>query len=225
MPASRPKFAYLAGVRDGLPFMLIVAPFGMVFGVLAMEAGLSLAETMGFTMLVTAGASQVAALQLMSENAPLAVIVATALAVNLRMAMYSAALAVHLGPAPLWKRATVAYLNFDQTFAQSVARYEAEPGMTVPQKVAYFLGVATPITPTWALATLAGASAGRNVPGWLALDFAVPITFLAIVAPMLKSAAHVAAAVTSVVLALSLAWMPYNAGLLVAGLAAMGRRA
>lgn len=221
MASSREKSEYVRGVVDGLPFVLVVAPFAVVFGVVATEAGLSFGQAMGFSVLVVAGASQMAALQLITENAPFLVIVATALAVNLRMAMYSAALQPHLGAAPLWQRAVVAYLNVDQTFAQSVAAYEARPGMTLAGKLGYFFGVASPVFPVWYAGTVAGTLAGRQVPDWLALDFAVPITFLAIAAPMLKTLAHVAAAFTSAVLALLLAGLPYGTGLLAAGLAAM----
>ena len=221
MASSRPKSAFRAGIRDGLPFVLVVIPFSMVFGVVAVEAGLTLAETMGFSVLVIAGASQMAALHLMTESAPFLVIVATALAVNLRMAMYSASLAPHLGAAPFWKRAVVAYLNVDQTYAQSMVRYESTPEMTLSEKLGYFVGLAAPIFPLWYAGTVVGAVVGGRFPDWLALDFAVPITFLALIAPMLKTLAHIAAALTSVVLALSLSWLPYNSGLLLAGLLAM----
>ena len=87
MPATTTKSAFLAGVRDGLPFIVMVVPFAMLFGVVAIEAGLTLAQTMGFTILVIAGASQFAALQLMVENAAIGFILFAALALNLRMAM------------------------------------------------------------------------------------------------------------------------------------------
>lgn len=221
MPSSRPKSLYWQGFRDALPFTLIVAPFAIVFGVVATEAGLSLAQTFSFSILVVAGASQFAALQLMIENAPILVIVATGLAVNLRMAMYSASLAPHLGAAPLWQRALIAYLCVDQSYAMSHAKYEATPDLVLHDKVRYFFGVASPVIPIWYLMTLVGAVLGQSIPPAWSLDFAVPIAFLAIVAPMLRTVAHVAAALTSVLLALALFWMPLNLGLLLAGLAAM----
>ncbi|MFT6271735.1 MAG: putative branched-subunit amino acid permease, partial [Dinoroseobacter sp.] len=101
MPATIPKSAFWLGFRDSAPFVVVVAPFALVFGVIATEAGLNLAEVMGFTFLVIAGAAQLTALQLMTENAPTVVVLVSALAVNLRMAMYSASLAPHLGNAPL----------------------------------------------------------------------------------------------------------------------------
>ena len=82
-------------------------------------------------------------------------------------------------------------------------------------------GTCTPVVPMWVGGTLAGALIGKSIPDDYALDFAVPITFLALVAPMLRTGAHVAAAVVAVVLALLLAGLPYNLGLLVAALGGM----
>ena len=221
MASSRPKSLYWQGAREAAPFIIAIAPFSIVFGVLAVESGLTVAQTIGFSFIVVAGASQFAAVQLMTEAAPFVVIVATALAVNLRMAMYSAALAPHLGTAPLWQPAIVAYLNVDQTFAMSVARYEAEPQLKMPQRIAYFLGLSSSILPTWFSGTIIGAVAGQRIPEGLSLDFAVPITFLALAAMMLRTLAHWVAALTSVVVALALYWVPVNLGLLIAAGVAM----
>ena len=92
MPASTVKRNFRTGVLHAIPFLLVVAPFAMLFGVVATEAGLPLLETMAMTSLVIAGASQFTALQLMSDGAGVAMAAATALAVNMRMAMFSAAL-------------------------------------------------------------------------------------------------------------------------------------
>lgn len=212
---------YWAGFRDGLPFILMAAPFAMVFGVIATDAGLTLAQGMGFSVLVIAGASQFAAIQMMIENASVAFVLLAALAVNLRMAMYSAALVPYLGAAPLWKRALVSYLNFDQTYIVSVARYESRPEMTVPERFAYFFGVATPIVPFWVGMTMVGMVAGAAIPEAWALDFIMPIMFLAMVAPMVKSLAHVAATCVSISVALALIGLPSGTGLLIAAGAAM----
>jgi predicted branched-subunit amino acid permease len=215
------KSAYWAGFRDGTPFILMAVPFATLFGVIATDAGLTLAQAMGFTILVIAGAAQFAAIQLMVENASIAFVLLAALAVNLRMAMYSASLVPYLGKAPLWQRAFIAYLNFDQTYITSIARYEARPEMTVQERVSYFLGVATPITPFWFGMTLVGILAGQAIPDAWALDFIMPIMFLAMVAPMLKSLAHVAAAAMSVSVGIALVNMPAGTGLLIAAGSAM----
>lgn len=221
MAAGTAMSSYWRGVRDGLPFLAVIGPFAMLFGVLATEAGLAVHETMGFSIVVIAGAAQFTALQLINENAPTLVIIASALAVNLRMAMYSASITPHLGRLPLWKRAIAAYFLVDQTYAQSVLDYEKHPDQTTTQKFAYFLGVVTPICPPWYAFTLLGALLGESIPASLGLDFALPIAFLAMIGPMLRTPAHRIAALVAVVLALAFAWLPYNAGLLVAGLGGM----
>ncbi|OIP83861.1 MAG: branched-chain amino acid transporter AzlC [Rhodobacterales bacterium CG2_30_65_12] len=221
MTRSNPKSLTLRGMADGLPFVLVIGPFGLLFGVVATEAGLNLAETMGMTVLVIAGAAQFAALQQMVADTPIVMILATALAVNLRMAMYSASLTPWLGKAPLWKRAAVAYLMVDQVYMLAHLKYERDPGLSLADRLRYYFGTMIPIGPAWYAATFTGALVGQAIPPEFALDFAVPITFLAMIAPMMKTLAHLAAAATSVLAALAFAGLPYGTGLLVAAAAAM----
>ncbi len=209
------------GCLASAPFAIVVAPFALLFGVVATAAGLNLAQVMLFSFSVFAGASQFAAVQLMQDQAPVLVILATSLAINLRMVMYSVALAPHLGAAPLGTRALIAYFLVDQSFAASQAEFEARPERSVGEKVAFFFGTVLPIAPLWFGASLAGALLGEAIPESYALDFAVPITFLAMTAPMLRSVPHVIAAGVSIAGALLLAWMPFGTGLLVAAVLAM----
>lgn len=213
--------AFWLGFRDALPFLIVIVPFGVLFGVVAAEAGWGLAEMMGMSVMVIAGASQFTALQLLSEHAPLLIVIATSLAVNLRMAMYSAAMAEHVGALPFWKRALVAYTLTDQSFGVAINRFTLQPQASRGWKVAYYLGVSVPVCGPWYAATWLGAVAGEAIPEGLALDFAVPITFLALVGPGLRSLPHLAAALVSVVVSLALAWLPYNLWLLVAAVLAM----
>jgi len=218
---STERSAFATGVVDVLPFVVMVVPFATLFGVVAIEAGLSLAQTLSFSILVIAGASQFAALQLMLENAAIGFILAAALAVNLRMAMYSAALAPHLGAASLLQRAFIGYLNFDHSYVLAVAKYEDQPDMPLRARVAYFFGVSLTIAPLWCLFTYIGAEIGVWIPTHWEVSFVLPLAFLSTVAPMLKSPAHIAAAGVSIVLALALAGLPSGSGLLIAALCAM----
>ncbi|WP_371156700.1 AzlC family ABC transporter permease [Jannaschia sp. 2305UL9-9] len=215
------KSPFGKGVAHGLPFIVIMVPFGVLFGVLATEAGLSLAQVMAFSSLVIAGASQFTAVQLLTDGVPTAIVILSALAVNLRMAMYSAALTPHLGPAPLWQRCLIAYILVDQVYALAQSAYDERPTWTVADKAAYLGGVAVPVFPAWVGATLAGAVLGARIPESWSLDFVLPLAFLALVGPMLKSRAHVTAALVSVTGALVLSWMPWNLGLIVAAILAM----
>ncbi|WP_259918111.1 AzlC family ABC transporter permease [Jannaschia sp. M317] len=209
------------GMAKGFPFVVILVPFGALFGVLATEAGLTLTQVMAFTSLVIAGASQFTAIQLMVDDVPAAIVILSALAVNLRMVMYSASLAPHLGPAPAWQRVIIAYLLVDQTYALSQSAYDDNPAWSLRDKVAFFAGTALPVFPAWVGSTLIGALLGAQVPESWSLDFALPLAFLALVGPMLRTRAHVVAALVSVTAALALAWVPWNLGLIFAALLAM----
>lgn len=213
--------AYFRGIRAAAPFIVVMVPFGMLFGVVGTEAGLSIVEVMTFSIVVIAGASQFTAVQMLAEQTPTVIVLVTALAVNLRMAMYSAALTPHLGQAGTGARALVAYCLNDQTFAAAFTEYERRPEATLGQKIAFFLGASTPVCPLWVGSTFAGAKLGTQIPPAFALDFAVPITFLALVAPMLRTPAHLAAAGVSITLTLALSFLPYGSGLLVAATLAM----
>ena len=219
--ASPKTKAFLRGCLASAPFIIVVVPFALLFGVVATEAGLDLFKVMLFSVSVFAGASQFAALQLMQEQAPVLVILATSLAVNLRMVMYSVAVAPHLGGAPLGTRVLMAYFLVDQSFAASTVEFEKRPEQSIGEKVAFFFGSVAPIAPLWFGASMAGAMIGQTIPPEYALDFAVPITFLAITAPMLRSIPHVISAGVSILVALLLAGMPYGTGLLVAAVLAM----
>ncbi len=221
MARSDTMSSYGRGVRNGIPFVVVVSPFAMLFGVLATEAGLSIFETLGFSFIVVAGAAQFTAIQLMTDGAPTLVVLVSALAVNLRMAMYSASITPHLGALPLWKRAIAAYLLVDQTYTSSAMEFEERPDLTLSQKFAYFLGVATPIIPPWYIFSLLGALMGTAVPLELGLDFALPIAFLAMISPGLKTRAHRAAALVGALGALGFVWLPFNLGLIVGAILGM----
>ena len=219
-PTSK-KSAYWLGYRDNIPFWLIVAPFGLLFGVVATEAGFSILQTMIMTSFVVAGSSQFTALTLLQDDAPTFIILATSLAVNLRMAMYSAALVPHLGRAPLGIRALFAYFLVDQSYATSINIYSDNPEMTLPQKCRYFMGSFACLLPVWIFSTLIGALLGTKIPPEYALDFAMPICFIALSAPMMRSLPHFIAALVSMIGTLVFISAPYSTGLLMAAFLAM----
>ncbi|WP_136636592.1 AzlC family ABC transporter permease [Pseudooceanicola onchidii] len=218
---TTPQAAYWQGFRDGLPFLLVIMPFSVLFGVVATEAGLNVLEALTFSVVVIAGAAQFTALHLLQNDTPTLIVILSALAVNLRMAMYSASLTPHLGAAPIWQRALVAYFTVDQSYALSIVTFDKRKDWGVAQKVAYFFGTVTPICPMWYLMTIVGALIGSTIPPEFALDFALPITFIAMIAPMLRSVPHLIAAGASVTGSLLLAGLPLNMGLLLAAVIGM----
>lgn len=209
------------GIVQALPFLLVLVPFGLLFGVLSAESGLDLAQVMGFSTLVLAGASQFTAVQLLNDQAPTIVVIISALAVNLRMAMYSASLVPWLGEATPRQRGLVAYLLIDQTYALSIQHYETHPRLRMDQRIAYFIGTAICSCVPWLFASAIGFRVGRAIPESWALDFALPITFLAMIAPMLRTPAHIAAAAVSIIAALVFSTLPSGLGILLAAPLAM----
>jgi branched chain amino acid efflux pump len=218
---TRAGRAFWRGFWDCAPFMIIVLPYSMVFGVVARDAGLAVYEVMAMSVLVIAGASQFTALTLMQENTPVLVILLASLTVNLRMAMYSAALVPHLGHLRLRMRALIAYMMVDQSFALSHKKYAEEPSMPRDAKAAYYFGALTAVAPLWYIGTFTGAVIGQAIPPMFSIDFAVPVCFIAMTAPMLKTPPHIVAAFVSVVAAMIFSWLPFNLWLIAAAAFAM----
>ena len=221
MTTTTTKSAYLQGLRDGAPFVFVASPFALLFGVVAREAGLGIVEVMAFSTVVVAGAAQFTALQLLQDNAPTLLVIFSALAVNLRVAMYSAALTPYLGAAPLWQRVFAAYLLVDQAYALSHGKFDRSPDMTVSGRMAYYFGACTLVMIAWFAFSYIGAAAGARLPVEIPLDFALPIAFLSMVGPMLRTIPHVVAALCAIAGSLLAASLPYSLGLMVGGLAGM----
>ncbi|MEM1384302.1 MAG: AzlC family ABC transporter permease [Pseudomonadota bacterium] len=208
-----------AGATAALQVVVAVIPFGMIFGVVATEAGLNLWQTMAMTVIVIAGASQFVALEFLTDGAPAAIAVLAGSIVNLRMAMYSATLATYWTGVPMRWRLPAAFVLHDQSFALSIARQRAFPAESVSDRLGYFLGVGVLTSSVWVVATYAGASLGSQIPAEWGVEFAVPVTFLAIAVPLIRTRADWAAALVAGALAILLSDMPYGTGLLIAAAA------
>lgn len=201
------------GVRDVSPLLLGVAPFGLVAGIAAVNAGLDLSQALGMSVVVFAGASQLAALDLIGNDAPLSVVVVTATVINLRMLMYSASIAPYLRDLSAKWKGGLAYLLTDQAYALSVANYRSERSF---DRKAYYLGVALTLWVVWQLTTATGVFLGTGVPDAWGLEFAVPLVFLALLVPAMEDGPTTIAAVASGGVAVVGAGLPLNVGLLVA---------
>ena len=216
MAASTNMDSFWKGFREACPLIPGMVPFAMIYGVSAMSAGLGPVKSWLMSLLVFAGASQLAALQLHVEGAPVAVMVATVLAVNLRFIMYSASLAPHFSGRPLWLRLLVSQNLTDLAYARSIAVFAR--GYDDLKKGWYFMGSASLIWLVWQGGTLAGVLLGAELPKDLEFGFAVPLTFMAILTPVLVDRPSLAAALVAGLAALLLNWLPYNLGLIVAAL-------
>jgi predicted branched-subunit amino acid permease len=213
--------AFWRGVVQGLPFALGILPFGLLYGVTAAGEGMSLAQIMAMSVMVLGGTAQFAALAVMQADGAVWAVLATALAVNLRLMMYSASLAPWLGQASLWQRILASYFIVDQSYILGIAESERRPWIGVRDRVLHFTGAVVPVCLPWYATTWIGAALGRAIPPEVALERIVPVCFIAVVAPLMRTRAHLAAAAVSAAVALALSFLPYNLWLLGAALAAM----
>jgi 4-azaleucine resistance transporter AzlC len=204
------------GVRAELPLVLGVIPFGMIYGMLALDAGMTQAQTQGMSSIVFAGSSQFITTQLVKSATPGAIIVLTILVVNLRHALYSASLAPHVQHLPLRWKLLLAYLLTDEAYAPTISNYE-QPGSSV-YKHWFFLGAGLALWIGWQLSTAAGITLGAVIPESWSLDFTLALTFIALVVPRLRDRPSLAAALTAGAVALAAFGLPYKLGILVAAL-------
>jgi len=214
---SAERREFLAGCRDVAPLIVGLLPFGLVAGVAAVSAGMTPVEGMALSILSFSGIAQLVVCQLVAVDSPVAVTVAAAAVVGLRLVMYSAALAPHVAHLDRPWRALIAYFLTDQGFAMAVARFAA-PGERAARHW-YYLGTAAALWASWQLAVLAGIAAGARVPPEWSLDFAVVLTFIALLVPVVRTRADLAAALVAGGVALAAAGMPYRLALVVASIA------
>ncbi|WP_416840459.1 AzlC family ABC transporter permease [Haloferax sp. DFSO52] len=216
MPSVPPDF--LDGVRDAAPLHLGIVPFGLVTGVAAIEQGLSISHAIGMSLIVFAGASQLAMIELLGADAPLAIVVGTAVIVNLRMMMYSASIAPYFRSFAARAKTVASYLLTDQAYALSLARYTRVDGT---DRFAYYIGVAASLWVVWQFATITGAVVGTGLPPEWGFGFAAPLVFLALLVPTLKDRASGASAVTGGVVAVAVvvAGVPFHVDIVVAAIA------
>jgi 4-azaleucine resistance transporter AzlC len=208
--------ALLAGVRAELPILLGVLPFGMIYGALALKAGIPPDAAQGMSSIVFAGSSQFIGTQLIAGGAPAAVIVLTTFVVNLRHALYSTSLAPYVRQLDARWKVLLAYLLTDEAYAVAILDYQRGPR---PFQHWFFLGAGLALWTTWQASTAAGIFLGAQVPDSWALDFALPLTFIALVVPAIKDRPAVAAALAAGAVALLGSALPYKLGLMAAALA------
>lgn len=193
--ASHIREGMRAGAASMAPMLIGIVPFGLVAGTTPAAVGLDWTHALGFSIILFAGASQLAAIDVLSRDGSALLAATVAWTVNLRMLLYSASVAPFLTEEKLRNRLLASYLMVDQNYATSVSRWSKgeDPPKT---RVWFFIGGGLLLWSAWQLSTLAGALLGSTLPDELPLDFAVPLVFLVMLIPAITSKpAAVAAAV------------------------------
>lgn len=160
-----------------------------------MQTGQGWLGAVVFSVVVYAGAAQLAALDLLGGDTAVAVVVLTALVINSRFVLYSASLAPSLSEVPRGRRLLGAYLLTDQAYAVSLVRFRSP--VDAPGRWRFYLGASVVMWVTWQVSTVLGALVGGAVPNAVPLEFAVPLAFLALLVPTVTDSATAVAAVVS----------------------------
>jgi 4-azaleucine resistance transporter AzlC len=211
---SPSRSAFFAGVRDQVPIIFGMLPFGMIAGAAPVASGMDPWLAMAMNVIIYAGAAQLAAISLMAQHVPMPIVVATALVVNLRFVMYSAALAPYFAKLSTPRKWLFSYLITDHGFALLTAKFKPDDA---PELIdGYYGGVTFTMWTTWQMAVALGILLGTKVPPGWSLDFTIPLVFLALVMPSLVTRAHWCAAGAASVMAIFTQSMPLKLGLIAA---------
>lgn len=186
------------GARDTLPLLPGTVPFSLVYGITARAAHIPASLTQAMSVIIFAGSAQFAVVTLVAAGTPALIVVLTAVVLNLRHLLYSASLAPTLRATPRRWRLLVAYLLTDETYGTVIGR----AGALLPaDRAAYIIGSGLCLWTAWQSSTLVGVLAGAQIPAAWSLDFAAPLTFIALLVPLLTDRSLVWAAVIAAVAA------------------------
>ena len=196
------------------PWLLGIVPYGIVIGISAASADLPTAAGWLTGPLVYSGSAQVATIQLLGSGAAPVVVVIAALAINLRLVLYSATMARHWKGAPLGWQALAAYALVDPSLAVGVDGYER----LRDRRTAHlnYAGGALTLWIAWIAAITVGATVGTALPAGLHLEFVVPLFLVGEVVRRVRTRAVAHGVVAAVVLGVFATWVPLHLGVLVA---------
>ena len=207
---------FWSGVRAEIPLLFGVFPFGMIYGALALNAGLDKFASQMMSSMVFAGSAQFVTTQLVHDAAPGFVIILTIAVVNLRHMLYSASLAPYLSALSTRWKLLLSYLLTDEAYAPTVIKYERDGVTSFSHWFLFGAGLA--LWSTWQVSTALGIFLGTAIPESWSLDFALPLTFIAMVVPVLKGRPYIAAALSAGVVVLIAYSLPFKLGLILAAL-------
>jgi predicted branched-subunit amino acid permease len=210
------KNAFWDGVRDTLIMVPSYLPFAIVCGVASVNAGLHISAALAMAGLVFGGSSQAVLAQLLQGASTLWVAVLSGLVVNLRMAVYSAALAPRVRHLSTPKRMLAAAFLVDNAFAFMQQRAEKNPQESNDVLLAYYAGMVCVIWPSWLVFCAIGVLAGNVIPASWQLEFAIPLAFIATLATTVRSLPLAASAVAAAVASVVLFALPLKLGMIAA---------
>ena len=204
------------GILEELPLQLGVFPFGIIYGIMAIESGLTPMQAFLMSSIIFGGASQIAFVQLISNATPFGVLVTTVGAINSRHFLYSISMMEFLKNLSIKWRIVLAYLLTDEAYAISIRRFINEPNTSFLHF--HLLGTGITLFFSWQISTLIGVLLGGDLPQFLDLQFIIPLTFIAIIIPMIKSISTFLVVIASAFSGLILKSLDINFWIIVSGM-------
>jgi predicted branched-subunit amino acid permease len=208
---------WLDGARSVSPILIGVAPFGLIFGITAANSDVPTLVAWASSFIIFAGAAQLSIIDILGTGGAAIVAIFTAIVINARHLMYSADMGRYTVNEPWWRKVMMAYLLTDQAYLISSHRFrdpEESRGFS-----SFYLGGAATLWITWQVTTTAGFVLGASVPESWSLEFAIPLTFLALLVVAIRDKPGLVAAATGGVVALAAIGLPYHLGLVAGALA------
>jgi len=217
---SAERATWSDGVGAVSPILLGVIPFGLIFGVTAANADVPILAAWASSFIVFAGASQIAIVEVLDGGGAPAIAVLTAVIINARMLMYSADMGRYTANEPLATKLGVAYLLTDQAYLVSAHRFP-DPSNAIGF-VRFYLAGGLTLWITWQITTTTGILLGAAIPESWSLEFAIPLTFIALLVLAVKDKPGLVAAVVGGGVAVATIGLPYHLGLLVGTVSGIG---
>ena len=208
------------GIIDVSPLMIPVFPFGIIYGVIGMDLGIGPYMTLGLSIIIFGGASQIVLLQLFSGGASSLVILSSVGAVNARHVLYGAVLSEHLSGLKLFWKIILSYVMTDQAFAVS-NNYFKKNNKDNNQHY-HLLGSGFTCWTIWQISTILGIVLGSVVPEELGLSFTISLTFLALlIGDFRKFKNIIVMFVSGLVATIGYKTIPFKAYIIVAAITAL----
>jgi len=211
------KSGFLRGARAVSPILVGIVPFGLIFGVTASAADVPTWAAWASSFIVFAGAAQLAIVDILGSGGTAAIAILTAIVINARHLMYSADLGRYTASEPLGKKMSMAYVLTDQAYLIWKQEFP-DPAVAAGYR-RYYLGGALTLWVVWQISTTVGFFLGTAIPASWSLEFAIPLTFLALLILAVRDRPGVVAALAGGTVALAAISMPYNLGLMIGAIA------
>ena len=208
------------GIVDVSPLMIPVVPFGIIYGVIGMDLGIGPYMTLGLSIIIFGGASQIVLLQLFSGGASSLVILGSVGAVNSRHLLYGAVLSEHLSTLKLTWKILLSYIMVDQAFAVSNNYFKNNKDNK--NKHYHLLGAGFTCWTIWQISTIVGVVLGSVIPEELGLSFTISLTFLALLINDFRKFKNIIVMLVSgIVATIGYNIIPFKAYIIVAAFSAL----